>query len=185
MEAARKIITDQGMEHLTIENLAAEIGVSEAAIYRHVKSKQEVLFLVLKDIEETLLEAVSQAQEQETSAIEKLRSTLKAHLSYAERRRGVSFLVLNEAQRLDDKALRKKAGEVVEKYLEAIRRILAEGRESKEVSQDVDIEMAARLFFGMVQSTVTLWSLQSHSFALTEGYEALWSLYQRAVSGRR
>ena len=181
VETARKIITDQGMEHLTMDTLAEGIGLSEAAIYRHMDGKQQILRLVLEDIERGLLELVEQGRKEGASSLDKLKNILKAHLSYSERRRGVSFLVLNEVLRLDDRKLRKFAGSVVERYLNAIKGVLTRGLKKGEVRQDLDLDMATRLFFGMVQSNVTLWALQSHSFPLAERYESLWDLYHRAI----
>jgi AcrR family transcriptional regulator len=181
VEAARKIITDRGMEYLTLRMLAKEVGVSQAALYRHVKNKQQILLLVLEDIERTLLDAVLQARERGATALEKLQSILQTHLSYSERRRGVSFLVLNEALRLDDRRLQKRAGGLMGKYLEAIGGVLCDGQREGTVRQDIDVEIAARLFFGMVQSNVTLWALQSRTFRLGNGWEGLWKLYRGAV----
>jgi len=39
ISAARKLIVKYGSEHVTVKRMANEIGVSEAAIYRHFKSK--------------------------------------------------------------------------------------------------------------------------------------------------
>ena len=40
MEAATQRIDHYGIQELTIKNLASDIGVSEAALYRHFKSKK-------------------------------------------------------------------------------------------------------------------------------------------------
>ncbi len=53
--AARKLIVKYGSEHITVRRIAKEIGVSEGAIYRHFKSKTDVLSLMVDDIEETLI----------------------------------------------------------------------------------------------------------------------------------
>ena len=120
LQAVGKLITTKGMDSVTMHDIAAEVGVSEAAIYRHVDSKQQILRLVLEDIERGLLELVEQGRKDGTSSLEKLKNILKAHLSYAERRRGLSFLVIDEVLKVDDRKLRKFAGRVVEKYLNAI-----------------------------------------------------------------
>lgn len=181
VEAARKIITHRGMEHLTVRALAESLDLSQAALYRHVRSRQAILLLVLQDIETTLLHAVSQAQKEGSSALEKLRQTLNAHLSYSERRRGVGFLVINEALRNESRELRSRAGALVEGYLESVKKLLLQGREEGVIRDDIDVEVAARLFFGMVQSNVTLWALQSHAFPLGSRQEELWELYRAGV----
>ncbi len=180
-EAARRIIANQGMEKLTMESLAGEIGISVAAIYRHVEDKHEILLLVLDDIERTLMEGVAEGQKQGDSALERLQGILKTRLSYAERRRGVTFLVVNEAVRLDDARLRRRASDVVERYLDAVAEVLRQGQQEGTVRQDLDVDTAASLFFGMVQSKVTLWALRSRSFSLSDGWEGLWDLYCAAI----
>ena len=182
VEAARKIITSGGMEHLTVRALAESLGLSQAALYRHVRSKQDILMLVLQDIETTLLHEVGEAQKENSSALEKLRKTLNAHLSYSERHRGVGFLVINEALCLQSRELRTRAGALVESYLELIKKVLLEGQEEGVIRDNVDVEVAARLFFGMVQSNVTLWALQSHAFPLGGRQEEFWELYRAGVS---
>lgn len=47
LELASQIIDRDGIQELTIKNLAAEINLSEAALYRHFKSKSEILLGLL------------------------------------------------------------------------------------------------------------------------------------------
>jgi hypothetical protein len=66
-----------------------------------------------------------------------------------------------------------------------IKKVLLEGQEEGGIRDDVDVELAARLFFGMVQSNVTLWALQSHAYPLGDRQEELWELYLAGVSSRQ
>ena len=47
IEAAGKILTDSGVSGLTIKNLAKEMQFSESAIYRHFKSKEDIIIAML------------------------------------------------------------------------------------------------------------------------------------------
>ena len=47
MEAATARIDKHGIQNLTIKNLAADIGLSEPALYRHFKGKNEILLSLL------------------------------------------------------------------------------------------------------------------------------------------
>jgi AcrR family transcriptional regulator len=47
IEAAGKILTSSGVSGLTIKNLAKEMVFSESAIYRHFKSKEEIIVAML------------------------------------------------------------------------------------------------------------------------------------------
>ena len=39
IEAARKLIIKKGSEHLTVRSIAKEVNITEAAIYRHFRSR--------------------------------------------------------------------------------------------------------------------------------------------------
>ena len=47
IESAGKILTASGVSGLTIKNLAKEMQFSESAIYRHFKSKEEIIIAML------------------------------------------------------------------------------------------------------------------------------------------
>lgn len=61
MSAARRLIIKQGGEHLTMRRMAEEVGISEAAIYRHFKSKKDILYLLTDDIEQNLVGDIAKA----------------------------------------------------------------------------------------------------------------------------
>ncbi|MET8752302.1 TetR/AcrR family transcriptional regulator [Streptomyces sp. NPDC004667] len=46
---ARRIVTDEGVDRLTMRRLAAEIGSTPMALYHHVRNKEELLLLLLDD----------------------------------------------------------------------------------------------------------------------------------------
>ncbi len=46
--AAGKLLTHSGLSGLTIKNLAAEMKFTEGAIYRHFKSKEEIILTMLE-----------------------------------------------------------------------------------------------------------------------------------------
>ncbi|MFE3630199.1 TetR/AcrR family transcriptional regulator [Streptomyces goshikiensis] len=46
---ARRIVTEEGVDRLTMRRLAAEIGSTPMALYHHVRNKEELLVLLLDD----------------------------------------------------------------------------------------------------------------------------------------
>ncbi|MFC7831010.1 TetR/AcrR family transcriptional regulator [Streptomyces sp. NPDC057375] len=49
VEAARRIVAEQGMDRLTMRRLATEVGSTPMALYHHVRNKEELLVLLLDD----------------------------------------------------------------------------------------------------------------------------------------
>ncbi|MER7580697.1 TetR/AcrR family transcriptional regulator [Kitasatospora sp. NPDC097691] len=49
VDAARRIVTEEGVGKLTMRRLAAEVGSTPMALYHHVRDKEELLVLLLDD----------------------------------------------------------------------------------------------------------------------------------------
>ncbi|MFD7830684.1 TetR/AcrR family transcriptional regulator [Kitasatospora sp. NPDC059803] len=49
VEAARRIVTEEGADRLTMRRLASEVGSTPMALYHHVRDKEELLVLLLDD----------------------------------------------------------------------------------------------------------------------------------------
>src|SRR5512139_2338877 len=94
IDAARKLIIKKGSEHLTVRAMAKEVGLTEAAIYRHFKSKREILSFLMNHIMDTMLHDVERRETGNTTSLDAIAQTLKQHLSEIEQRKGMSFQVI-------------------------------------------------------------------------------------------
>ena len=184
INAARKLIIKLGSEHVTVRRIAKEIGVSEGAIYRHFKSKRDILSLLVDDIENTLLAGVKFNSAGGPYTLETLEKAMTSHMSRIVQRRGTSFQVIAEIISLGDKKLNKKAYNVINKYTGRIKDILSEAVKAGVIRQDIDPDAAATLFFGMTQGLVNTWALSNYSFDLKQKYASLWSIFREAIIKR-
>jgi len=179
----RKIIIKYGSEHVTVQRLAKEIGVSGGAIYRHFKSKREILLFLIDDIEEDLVGGIEKFYPIQ-NPLEILGKISRDLLSSIEQRKGVSFLVIAEIISLGDKRLNRKISEVLDRFLGQIKQIISEGIKLAEIREDINVDMAATTFFGMLQGLVTIWSLGGFPSTLEISYESVWNIFLEAIKKR-
>jgi AcrR family transcriptional regulator len=179
--AARKLIVSHGSENVTVRRIADQIGVSEGAIYKHFKSKKAILFLLVDDMESILNADIDQKITGQIGTLEKLENILIGHISGIEQRKGVTFQVIAEIVSMGDRDLNKKISEAINKYVQRIEMILADGVKSGIIRPDIDLEAAARLYFGMTQGIVNIWALNRYQFSLTSQYKPLWDLFLKSV----
>jgi len=184
VDAARKVIIKYGSEHVTVKRIAEVVGISETAVYRHFKSKRDILFLLAEYIEQSLTEDVRRVATEGHTALEVLDSVLRSHLSAVERRRGISFQVIAEIISLGDKKLNGRIFQAIERYTGCLKDLLAEGVKSGEIRGDIDLEAAATALFGIIQGLVNIWALNNYGFDPKERYAALWNVFREAVIKR-
>ena len=183
VDAARKIITSKGTKSLTIRQIAKELKITDGALYRHFDAKNGIIELLIRDIDSTLLNNIKEAAQKSDDPLEKLKSIFFSHLSYAEQRKGVTFIVINETLSMKDKKLESEMYEVVRKYLKTIEAIFSEGIASGELRKGINAASASLAFFGMVQSTVTIWALSGFDSSLmrTNRLNELFDIYKRGI----
>ena len=181
ISAARSLIVKYGSEHVTVRRMANEIGVSEGAIYRHFKSKRDILSFLVDDIEGTLLGDIGKNATGKVGSLESLEKILISHISSIEQKKGVSFQVIAEIVSLGDKKLNKKIYSVINKYILRIKEILARGITEGIIQPELDLDAASTMFFNMIQGLVDIWALSQYSFKLRDRYKPLWDFYLRSI----
>jgi AcrR family transcriptional regulator len=185
VDAAAILIFKYGSEHLTVKRIAAEVGISEAAIYRHFKSKKSILSFLLRHIEEVLLRDISpETVANEPVTLGGIENIIRNHFSMISMRRGISFQVVAEVISLGDRKLNKQASQAIDKYISRLKELLTEGVRDGAVRQDIDLEASATLLFTLIQGLVNIWALSEGSFKLIEKYTALWRIYREAIARR-
>jgi AcrR family transcriptional regulator len=184
VDAARKVIIKYGSEHVTIRRIAKEVGFSEGAVYRHFKSKRDILSLLADHIEDSLLGDIIEGSATGHTPLETLNLTLRSHLSTIAQRHGVSFQVIAEIISLGDKKMNKKIFNTISQYIDRLKELLSEAVNAGELRDDINLDGAATLLFGMIQGLVNIWALSNYSFNLEERYSAVWDVFHEAVIKR-
>jgi AcrR family transcriptional regulator len=181
IDAARKLVVKYGSEHVTVGRIAKEVGISEGAIYRHFKSKGEVLSGLADHIENDLLGDIGNHVYSDSSSLEFLDGVLRNHLSAIQQRKGISFQVIAEIISFGDKKLNKKVTDIINNYLASLKHFLIDGIKNGEVKKDTDVEAAALILFGMIQGMVNIWALSNYDFNLEEKYSRLWNVFCESI----
>jgi TetR/AcrR family transcriptional regulator, fatty acid metabolism regulator protein len=182
INAARRLVVHYGSEHVTISRIASEVGISEGNIYRHFKSKSEVLSGLVDCIAEDLFLDSTNVLKSNSSSLEYIDSTLNKHLSIIEQKRGVPFQVIAEIISFGDKNLNMKVSIVVKKYINGLKHLLFEGIKSGEVRRDIDVDAAATMLFGMIQGLTNIWALNNYDFNLQKRYSKLWQVFLISIA---
>jgi AcrR family transcriptional regulator len=181
ISAARKLIVRHGSEQLTVRRLAKEVGFTEAALYRHFKSKREVLSFLMESVTDSMLIDLERSTEKELESADGIGKALRLHLSDIEQRKGMSFQIIAEIISYGDKDLNRSVYKKLQVYIDRLKQMLSEGARRGYIRKDIDLDACATLLFGMIQGLVNIWALNGYKFDLVSKYESLWPTFQLSI----
>jgi TetR/AcrR family transcriptional regulator len=181
INAAREMIVKNGSEHVTIRRIARAVGISEAAVYRHFKSKADIFYLLADHIEENLVGDIERALRVHSSSLSTIDNVMRDHISAIEQRQGLSHQVIAEIISFGNKKLNKRCYEIVEQYIGKLGELIKLGIKSGELREDIDPQITALHLYGMIDGLVSIWALSNFSFNLMERYEPLWKMFRASI----
>lgn len=177
------IIGEYGFKGLTTAKIAEGVGISEAALYRHFKSKEEILSVAVNTIGQRLKMTIHEIMALDLSAPQKLEKIFMTHLDHIRTNRGVPRIIYTSEVHVEPD-LRVKLHQIIENYLSTISALVEEGQAQKEVSAKLKPELVAARFLSMLQFSAFRYSLSNFSEApVSEGLKLWKYFYQDLTSG--
>lgn len=169
MEAATARIDKYGIQKMTIKNLAEDIGISEPALYRHFKSKNDILSGLLTYFKlqiESRVEAIH--AEPHPNNCDELREIFNSHLSAFTDNPAIVSVIFSENIFHFNKELRTKVAEIMDLMQGYVHRNVAEGQECGHYHSMIDPKTLTTIIVGSMRMTVLKWKLTGHKSNLLE-----------------
>jgi AcrR family transcriptional regulator len=163
-----QLVSSEGMQNLTIRNVAKAVGVSEPAIYRYFKSKHELLVAVMEQLHKAMyphFALLSETQDFEPFLAGLFRE-LETTPAYA------LFVFSEEAFHVDAE-LRPLMDRMLEENLKSIGQSLGMLQDRGRCRTDLDKFQLASVMMGYIRLTVTRWHFGEGSYSLSSQTEPL------------
>lgn len=147
---ARMLETGPG-ERITTAALAREVGVSEAALYRHFPSKAKMFEGLIVFIEETLFTRISRILEDEPSAARRCEKILTLLLTFAEKNPGMTRLMTGDALQGETERLRLRISQLFDRLEAQIKQILREAQIRENLKTAISPTIMANLLMASAE----------------------------------
>jgi len=159
LQALAQMLESPRGEKITTAALAARLGVSEAALYRHFASKAQMYEGLIEFIETTIFTLINQITSQEDNGRAQALNIAGILLDFAEQNAGMTKVLIGDALVNEDERLQVRMNQFVERVELALRQAWKLAATQGAIP---DSEIAARA--GMMMAFVTgRW----HRFAKT------------------
>jgi len=183
-KAALVIVGRDGVKGLTTAAIAKEVGISEAALYRHFKNKDDILLETIEKIGSGLREKMQAVMSSPVPCIEKLKDNFLLNLEHIEANVGIPRLVFSDQIHLDNDLLRERMLNNINNHMTRLAEMIKQCQKDGTVRDDVDPKNSALMLLGMIQTLAMKWSLTGCSFKLKEAGLELWNNYEQCIRKR-
>ena len=167
-DAAVALINGQGIQELTMKRIAAAVGVSEPALYRHFASKYEILAAVVDELELSRAQALKAAKAAENGAENNLIAFFEYHVREFIRRPAMTIILFSEDLFRNDASLLMRVSKIIVETQKMIQEVIEQEKRAKTFRWDVDAESSSLMLLGGFRLLVSQWRLEHQSFDLAE-----------------
>ena len=148
-KAVLDIIAAEGLSKLSTRNLAAKVGLSEGALFRHFRTKKEIISSIMQDVHDELIETLRSIASDRRPAKERLADFLCAHINYLIDRNGITILLFSEAAHMNDPELKSSLHSILIMQKQLVSKILQDGIVEGVWDEKLRVENIAMLYMGI------------------------------------
>ena len=174
LQALAHMLEHQAGQRITTKSLAAEVGVSEAALYRHFPSKARMFEGVIDFIEETLLSRINLILKEEKATLARCELILQLLLMFAERNPGITRILTGDALKGEHERLRDRVTHMFDKVESQLKQVLRERKLREGQGFSVDEAQLANLLLAYVEGRLSQFVRSQFRLRPTANFETQW-----------
>lgn len=178
---ARELETKPG-SRITTAALAAAVGVSEAALYRHFASKAQMFEALIEFAEETVFGVFNQVMSEQREAEVRLFHLTTVLLRFAERNPGIARVLTGDILLGEHERLRGRVQQFFARVETQFRQVMRERRLFEDAGTDaLHVQQSARLLLTLVVGRVAHFVRSEYTDAPARDWDQQWQLVRTGL----
>lgn len=162
------IIDSIGIQGLTIRELANSQDITDGAIYRHFKTKNDIIIAVLDSFSNFDSTIIGVIKEQKMQAKEGLLFLINSYAEYYENYPALTAVEFIYDFIKNEPDLAKHMKEILDYRFKSIVSIISEGQKIGEIKGGIFPDELADVILGIEKQIMFRWRLQGYNFVLKE-----------------
>ncbi len=147
IDAAARVFRQKGYEGATLRDIAKEAGLLAGSLYYHIRSKEELLRLIVEQPIRDLHAHLEEVVASDAPPAQKLAQAIAAHVRAFDTHYPYLFVHLRNLLQVD--AMRSRTWKRAKRYEEFWQHILSQGVQTGEFPPDLDVKIASFAILGM------------------------------------
>jgi len=181
IEAAVKVIAENGYHNSQVSKIAREAGVADGTIYLYFKNKEDVLISLFQTKMGEFTVSARQELKKIQHPLEMLFKLIELHFTKLESDRNLA-LVLQIQLRQSDASIRSGIAGPLKEYFTIIEDVITQGKQQGFFREDAGHKLIRQMVFGTMDEVATSWVMSQRVYKLTEQITPVFNLLARAIT---
>jgi TetR/AcrR family transcriptional regulator, cholesterol catabolism regulator len=146
--AAASLFKEKGYRATTLEDIAAAVGMLKGSLYYYIRSKEELLYLVVRDPIRQAYNKLEEIVNSDAPVTAKITQAIANHVAIFHQHYPHIAVYLHDFHNVMQK-LKDNSIEAPKEYQQLLAQLLQQGVDSGELRSDLDVMVAGYAILGM------------------------------------
>lgn len=165
-----------GSQRITTAKLAANVGVSEAALYRHFPSKTKMFDSLIEFIEDSLITRINLILNDEKETLNRLKLIVQLILGFGERNPGLTRILTGHALMFEQDRLQDRINQLFERIEVQLRLVMRERKLREGEAFLTDETLLASQLLAFCEGLLSRFVRSEFRFKPTTDFDTRWPL---------
>jgi TetR/AcrR family transcriptional regulator len=166
---------------ITTARLAAEVGVSEAALYRHFPSKTKMYEALIEFVEESLFSRITRIQAEDATALDRCRLMLLLLLGFCEHNPGITRILSGDALTGETERLHQRVAQIFDRLETQLRQTLRQAEIDEGLRPVLRLNETAALILACAEGRIAQFVRSQFRRSPSEGWDAQWEVLSEGL----
>jgi TetR/AcrR family transcriptional regulator len=179
LQALARMLEAAPGRRITTAALAREVGVSEAALYRHFPSKARMFEGLIKFIEDTLFARITRIINEEDSAEIRCQNILLLLLTFCDKNPGMTRLLTGDALAGETERLRERIAQFFSRLESQLKQVLREAQIRENLKTTISPTVLANLLLASVEGRLAQFVRSEFKVSPLDNWDTQWNFLNK------
>ncbi len=176
LEALAHMLEVAPGERITTAGLAKEVGVSEAALYRHFPSKAKMFEGLIEFVEEAIFSRVNVILGEESQAMPRLERIMLLLLGFAEKNPGISRILNGDALAGETDRLRARVAQFYDRLEMQLKQVVRDAEINESIRPTITASSAVNVLLAAAEGRIGQYVRSEYKRMPTHNWQEQWQM---------
>lgn len=176
LQALAHMLEAEPNGRITTARLAQEVGVSEAALYRHFPSKARMFEGLIEFAEESVFTLINQITQSDHGALVQVEQIVTVMLAFTERNPGITRLLMGDILAGENSRLHSRVDQFFNRVDSQLKKVLREAELKEGLRTQATVTDTANLLLAYTEGKITQFMRSNFNAKPTTQWPAQWGL---------